>query len=187
MAEALGMIEARGFTAVVEAADAMVKAAKVELVTYEKTGGGYVTAVGNLPGVRPGENLRLHGQWVRDRRYGEQFQAESFVTVQPSTLAGMEKYLGSGLIRGIGKVTAARLVGHFGLDTLDVIIVEFANAHHQATLDAYIAGEDIPFATLSRVWRDTGQSPRGRPALPLLLKQEADVETASQFGMAHRF
>ncbi len=45
MAEALGMIEARGFAAVVEAADAMVKAAKVELVTYEKTGGGYVTAV----------------------------------------------------------------------------------------------------------------------------------------------
>ena len=45
MAEALGMIESRGFTAVVEAADAMVKAAKVELVSYEKTGGGYVTAV----------------------------------------------------------------------------------------------------------------------------------------------
>jgi ethanolamine utilization protein EutM len=45
MAEALGMIEARGFTAVVEAADAMVKAAKVDLVSYEKTGGGYVTAV----------------------------------------------------------------------------------------------------------------------------------------------
>jgi microcompartment protein CcmL/EutN len=45
MAEALGMIECRGFAAVVEAADAMVKAAKVELVTYEKTGGGYVTAV----------------------------------------------------------------------------------------------------------------------------------------------
>jgi microcompartment protein CcmL/EutN len=45
MADALGMIEARGFAAVVEAADAMVKAAKVELVSYEKTGGGYVTAV----------------------------------------------------------------------------------------------------------------------------------------------
>ena len=45
MAEALGMIECRGFTAVVEAADAMVKAAKVELVSYEKTGGGYVTAI----------------------------------------------------------------------------------------------------------------------------------------------
>ncbi len=45
MAEALGMIEARGFAAMVEAADAMVKAAKVELVSYEKTGGGYVTAI----------------------------------------------------------------------------------------------------------------------------------------------
>jgi exodeoxyribonuclease V alpha subunit len=82
---------------------------------------GFATAVGHLPGVQPGENLRLHGQWVRDRKYGEQFQVESFVTVQPSTLVGMERYLGSGLIRGIGKVTAARLVKHFGLDTLDVI------------------------------------------------------------------
>ena len=45
MAEALGMIETRGFAAMVEAADAMVKAAKVELVSYEKTGGGYVTAI----------------------------------------------------------------------------------------------------------------------------------------------
>ncbi len=79
------------------------------------------TAVGHLPGVQPGENLRLHGCWVRDRKYGEQFQAESFVTVQPSTLVGMERYLGSGLIRGVGKVTAGRLVKHFGLDTLDVI------------------------------------------------------------------
>jgi exodeoxyribonuclease V alpha subunit len=83
--------------------------------------GGSVVAVGYLPGVRAGENLRIHGRWTRDRRYGEQFQVESFVTVQPSTLAGMEKYLGSGLIRGIGEVTAERLVRHFGLDTLDVI------------------------------------------------------------------
>lgn len=54
MAEALGMIETRSFPAVVEAADAMVKAAKVELVTYEKTGGGYVTAIirGDVAAVR---------------------------------------------------------------------------------------------------------------------------------------
>ncbi len=82
---------------------------------------GLMAAVGTLPGVQPGESLRLHGQWVRDRRFGEQFKVDSFVPVQPSTLAGIEKYLGSGLIRGIGRVNAGRLVRHFGLDTFDVI------------------------------------------------------------------
>ena len=82
---------------------------------------GFAAAVGPLPGIQPGESLRLHGQWVSDRRFGEQFKVASFVPVQPSTLAGIEKYLGSGLIRGTGPVTAGRLVRHFGLDTLDVI------------------------------------------------------------------
>ena len=79
------------------------------------------TAVGNLLGVRPGENLKLQGRWVHDKRFGEQFQVESFQTVVPVTLVGIERYLGSGLVRGIGKVMAERLVRHFGLKTLDVI------------------------------------------------------------------
>jgi len=63
MAEALGMIEARGFAAVVEAADAMVKAAKVELVSYEKTGGGYVTAVvrGDVAAVKAAIDAGVRG------------------------------------------------------------------------------------------------------------------------------
>lgn len=80
-----------------------------------------VTAVGNLLGAQPGESLRLTGRWTLDRRYGEQFQVDSYATVTPATLAGIEKYLGSGLVRGIGKVIAARLVEAFGLTTLDVI------------------------------------------------------------------
>lgn len=80
-----------------------------------------VTAVGNLLGIQPGENIRAHGRWVRDRRFGEQFQVESYVSVQPATLVGIEKYLGSGLIHGIGKEMARRLVDAFGLDTLEVI------------------------------------------------------------------
>jgi exodeoxyribonuclease V alpha subunit len=80
-----------------------------------------ITAVGNLLGVQPGENLRLTGRWVHDKRFGEQFQVESFQTVVPATLVGIERYLGSGLVRGIGKVMAERLVRRFGLDTLDVI------------------------------------------------------------------
>ncbi|HTP30168.1 MAG TPA: ATP-dependent RecD-like DNA helicase [Anaeromyxobacteraceae bacterium] len=80
-----------------------------------------VTAIGNLLGVQPGENLRLRGRWIVDRKYGEQFKADGYVTVKPATLLGIEKYLGSGLVRGIGKVMAGRLVECFGLSTLEVI------------------------------------------------------------------
>ncbi|MFY9826597.1 MAG: ATP-dependent RecD-like DNA helicase [Thermoanaerobaculia bacterium] len=80
-----------------------------------------VTAVGNLLGVQPGENLRLTGAWIQDPKYGKQFKVASYATVTPATAGGIEKYLGSGLIRGIGKVMASRLVATFGLETLDVI------------------------------------------------------------------
>jgi exodeoxyribonuclease V alpha subunit len=80
-----------------------------------------VTAVGLLPGVRPGECLRLTGRWETDRRFGEQFKFSGYLPVMPATLVGMERYLASGLIRGIGKVMAARLVKRFGLETMDVI------------------------------------------------------------------
>ena len=80
-----------------------------------------VTAVGNLLGVQPGESLRLTGSWVQDPKYGRQFRVASYLTVAPATLGGIEKYLGSGLIRGIGKGLAARLVAAFGLATLEVI------------------------------------------------------------------
>jgi exodeoxyribonuclease V alpha subunit len=80
-----------------------------------------VTAVGNLLGVKPGESLHLTGRWMQDKRFGEQFQVESFRTVVPATLAGIERYLGSGLVHGIGKVMAERLVARFGLKTLEII------------------------------------------------------------------
>ena len=80
-----------------------------------------VTAVGNLLGVQPGENLRLTGRWILDRRFGEQFQVEAFETLKPATLVGIERYLGSGLVRGLGPVMAKRLVEEFGLETLEII------------------------------------------------------------------
>jgi len=82
---------------------------------------GLVTAVGLLPGVRPGECLRLTGRWESDRRFGEQFKFSGYLPVAPATLAGMERYLASGLIRGIGKVMAGRLVKCFGFETMDII------------------------------------------------------------------
>src|SRR5580658_2338679 len=80
-----------------------------------------VTAVGNLLGVQPGESLRLSGAWTDDPRHGRQFRVASYATVVPATAGGIERYLGSGLIRGIGKVMAARLVATFGIETLEVI------------------------------------------------------------------
>ncbi len=80
-----------------------------------------VTIVGNLPGPNPGETLRLSGEWMVDPRFGRQFRVVSCVSVLPSTLTGIEKYLGSGLVKGIGPIMAKRVVTKFGLETLDII------------------------------------------------------------------
>jgi exodeoxyribonuclease V alpha subunit len=80
-----------------------------------------VTAVGNLLGVQLGESLRLTGSWIEDPRHGRQFRVASYATVVPATAKGIERYLGSGMIRGIGRVMARRLVAAFGVETLEVI------------------------------------------------------------------
>ena len=79
------------------------------------------TIVGNLSGITPGESLKLTGKWVQNRRFGEQFQVETFEITMPATLHGIEKYLASGLIKGIGPVMSERIVEKFGLGTLEVI------------------------------------------------------------------
>jgi len=84
-------------------------------------GGDLLTVVGALLGVQPGESLRLVGRWGSHPQYGRQFQVDSFTTVLPATIQGIERYLGSGLIKGIGPKMAARIVELFGVDTLDVI------------------------------------------------------------------
>ncbi|NTW04623.1 MAG: ATP-dependent RecD-like DNA helicase, partial [Peptococcaceae bacterium] len=79
------------------------------------------TIVGCFSGINPGESLRLHGKWVFNNKFGEQFQVERFETVVPATVNGIEKYLGSGLIKGIGPVMAKRIVKIFGLETMEII------------------------------------------------------------------
>ncbi len=79
------------------------------------------TATGPLLGVREGDELRLSGRWVDHARFGEQFEADSYVQVAPSTLDGLRRFLGSGRIRGLGPKIAARVVERFGLDTLEVL------------------------------------------------------------------
>ncbi|MBI2876537.1 MAG: AAA family ATPase [Candidatus Tectomicrobia bacterium] len=80
-----------------------------------------VTIAGNLPDIRPGETLRITGRWSTHRLYGEQFQVEGYLPLLPTTPLGVERYLGSGVIKGIGPIMARRLVQKFGADTLHVI------------------------------------------------------------------
>ena len=79
-----------------------------------------VTVVGTLFSVTPGEVLKLTGQWGTHPRYGEQFKITSYESIMPATVKGIEKYLGSGMIKGIGPVMAKRLVSQFGEETLSV-------------------------------------------------------------------
>lgn len=80
-----------------------------------------VTVVGNFGYIQPGEEIRVYGTWACHPNFGMQFQAMKFTVLKPATLKGIEKYLGSGMIKGIGPVTARRLVETFGLETLEVI------------------------------------------------------------------
>lgn len=83
-----------------------------------------ITVVGNLPEVNPGEWLKLQGRWSQHPKHGRQFQVELCEKAMPASLEGIKRYLGSGLVRGIGPVMAERIVNTFGEQTLDVIDYE---------------------------------------------------------------
>ena len=106
----------------------------VERITYQNAENGYsvikcavkgynelVTVVGSMPDVHVGSVLYMGGGWRIDAKYGRQFAMETFEETLPATVFGIEKYLGSGLIRGIGPRFAKKIVQEFGRDTLDVI------------------------------------------------------------------
>ena len=80
-----------------------------------------VTVVGNLMAPMPGEIIDMRGEWAHHPKYGEQFKVAQFKTKVPATVHGIQKYLGSGLIKGLGPVMAGRIVDRFGENTLDVI------------------------------------------------------------------
>lgn len=82
---------------------------------------GEVTAVGCMPGVNPGETLELQGTWARHPSYGEQFKAETVVWHMPMGAKAVFEYLASGVIKGVGAVTARRIVDRFGEDALHII------------------------------------------------------------------
>ncbi len=90
-------------------------------IAPERGGAELVTAVGPLLGAQIGEFLRLRGRWSSHPKYGRQFEVASYATVLPATAAGIQKYLGSGLIKGIGPIMAERMVARFGVHIMHVI------------------------------------------------------------------
>ena len=106
----------------------------VERITYQNEENGYtvlkcaaknysnlVTVVGVMPDTHVGSVLSLEGMWKIDAKYGRQFSVEHFEETLPATVYGIEKYLGSGLIKGVGPKFAKRIVNQFGKDTLNII------------------------------------------------------------------
>lgn len=106
----------------------------VERITYQNEDNGYtvlkcavknyndlVTVVGTMPDTHVGSVLSLDGYWKMDVKYGRQFSVEHFEETLPATVYGIEKYLGSGLVKGVGPKFAKRIVEKFGKDTLNVI------------------------------------------------------------------
>jgi exodeoxyribonuclease V alpha subunit len=88
-----------------------------------------VTVLGPLPGVQCGETLKLDGEWTRHPQHGNQFKFSKFDSQLPASVHGIRKYLGSGLIHGIGKSYAKKIVDHFGAETLKVINEDSGRLH----------------------------------------------------------
>ena len=106
----------------------------VERVTFHNEENGYcvlrvsvrgiadtVTVIGHVPSANPGEEIAARGEWVNNPDFGRQFKAANIATSEPNSLAGIERFLGSNLIEGIGPVYAKKLVKKFGADIFDVI------------------------------------------------------------------
>ncbi|MEE9418237.1 MAG: ATP-dependent RecD-like DNA helicase, partial [Desulfatiglandaceae bacterium] len=113
---------------------------QIERITYTNDENGFtiakvkvfgqqdlVTVVGNLMAPMPGEVVKLRGEWSNHPKYGQQFKIVQYETSVPATVYGIRKYLGSGLIKGIGPVMAKRIVKKFGKETLDVIETKIEN------------------------------------------------------------
>ena len=80
-----------------------------------------VTVKGYVPGIQPGQQVSIQGLWVVHPKFGKQFEAKNCSSCLPDSVVGLKKYLGSGLIKGIGPVYAEKLVNKFGVDVLDII------------------------------------------------------------------
>jgi len=152
----------------------------VERITYQNAENGYtvikcraknfielVTVVGTMPDAHVGSILSLEGVWKVDSRYGRQFQVEKWEETLPATVYGIEKYLGSGLIKGVGPKYAKRIVERFGKDTLEVI---------ENTPDQLIEVEGIGKMRVERI--KTGWQEQREIKNIMLFLQSHEVSTA---------
>lgn len=136
-----------------------------------------MTVVGMMPDAHVGSVLTLGGWWKIDRKYGRQFQVVTFEETLPATAYGMEKYLGSGLIKGIGPKYAKQIVNTFGADTLDVIETEpmrlleisgigpkrvemiqkgWADQKEIRNIMMFLQGHDVSTAHATRIYKQYG-------------------------------
>ena len=106
----------------------------IERITFQNEENGFTVArlqeprkreltviVGTMPSVQAGETLRCRGQWRNDNQFGMQFQVQDYQVEVPATAEGIKKYLGSGMVKGIGPIFAERIVEYHGKNTLDII------------------------------------------------------------------
>lgn len=138
-----------------------------------------ITIVGIVPEIRLGERLKVTGDWTVHSEYGRQFTIADYQRLAPATLLGIEKYLGSGLIKGIGPATAKRIVSAFGLASLEIIqskperllevegigekkakSIVLAVAEHKAVQDVmvFLQGTGITPALAAKIYRQYGDA-----------------------------
>ena len=94
------------------------------VISFKLDGSGRTSDVGILPFLNAGEHVILDGELVQHRDYGEQIKVSGYEVLRPDTKSGVEKYLGSGLLKGVGPATAKLIVAHFGAAALDILEAE---------------------------------------------------------------
>ena len=105
------------------------------------------TVVGVMPALHPGEQAAFEGEWVEHSRFGKQFKCARCTPIAPTTLLGIERFLGSGAIRGVGRKTAKDIVAFFGEDTLVVLATDPERLQEIPVLTA--GGQDYPVRSIA--------------------------------------
>ena len=104
----------------------------VEGIKYKNEDTGYIvarvnvdkssiTVVGTVPFLKESQHIKITGQWTEHRTFGKQFAISQCEEIVPTTIEGIKQYLSSGIIRGIGPVTAKKIINHFGEDTIKIL------------------------------------------------------------------
>ena len=160
-------------------------------VVTVRSGRSELTVVGSLPELSPGEQAVFSGEWIEHRTYGRQFGCKACELKVPTTLLGIERYLGSGLIHGVGPSTATLIVEVFGEDTLTILsehperLTEVKGiGKKRAAISASFTGT-APRRSSGRIptvsattWKASASKPRTGSACPSAFRRKATVGSA---------